>query len=53
MGIPPPSVIVLCAKHKTERAIIVTVLPPRFFDRVRDAFVAFNKAGHSKSTRRS
>ena len=28
------------------------MLPPRFFDRVRDAFVAFNKAGHSKSTPR-
>ncbi len=29
------------------------MLPPRFFDQVRDAFVAFNKAGQSISTLRS
>lgn len=29
------------------------ILPPRFFDQVRDAFVAFNKAGQSMLTHRS
>lgn len=29
------------------------ILPPRFFNQVRDAFVAFNKAGQSASTPRS
>ncbi len=29
------------------------ILPPRFFNQVRDAFVAFNKAGQSTSTPRS
>ncbi len=28
-------------------------LPPRLFDRVRDAFVAFHKAGQAKTTSRS
>lgn len=28
-------------------------LPPHFFNQVRDAFVAFHKAGHTKTTSRS